>query len=94
MKKQRDIVARILFVLLMLIITLLITSFARIMNANNPNVYKEHVVMPGETIWEIAAKYKVPGEDTRKAVWEIRHINGIDCVIRVGDVIKVKDVVN
>jgi len=52
----------------------------------------EHVVEPGNTLWEIARKYR-PGEDPRKVIYEIMLENGMDDTrIWPGDVLLVPGV--
>lgn len=55
-------------------------------------IYVEHVVSGGETLWDIAVMHR-PDADPREIVWEIREINGITPLVRVGDVVRVPVVV-
>lgn len=56
--------------------------------------YKEHIVKPNETLWQIAEQYH-PNEDTRKVVYEIREANAdetgekLDPKILPGQVVRV-----
>jgi len=38
----------------------------------------EHLVVTGETLWEIAAEYTPAGEDVRDTVFDIRRANGLE----------------
>lgn len=51
-------------------------------------VYVEHVVSGGETLWDIAVMYRSDA-DPRAVVWEMRQVNGITPLVRVGDVVLV-----
>ena len=57
-------------------------------NANNQDIYIEHTVEPGETLWQIAQHYR-PDVDPRQVVWEIRQVNDIGAVIYPGQVVRV-----
>ncbi len=49
-----------------------------------------HVVVPGDTLWDIAAAATPAGEDVRRTVHEIRTRNGMaGSVIHPGDVLEV-----
>lgn len=50
----------------------------------------EHEVRPGDTLWDIAALYGDPGDDTRELIQDIKVLNGLDTsVIVVGQVLTV-----
>ena len=50
----------------------------------------EHVVVTGDTLWDIAAAYTPAGEDVRHTVVDIRDANGLeDSVIYPGQVLQV-----
>jgi nucleoid-associated protein YgaU len=51
-------------------------------------VYVEHVVSGGETLWDIAVMHR-PDADPRAVVWEIRQVNDIGAVIYPGQVVRV-----
>lgn len=51
----------------------------------------EYVVSEGDTLWEIAEEIYGSNADIRKAVEEIRNINGCGGEIFPGDVIKVPE---
>ncbi|MFQ5948473.1 MAG: LysM peptidoglycan-binding domain-containing protein [Acidimicrobiia bacterium] len=47
-------------------------------------------VLPGDTLWEIAADRTGSGDDIRGTVFEIRRLNGLDgSLIRPGQVLRV-----
>ena len=37
-----------------------------------------HLVVSGDTLWEIAAAHTAPGEDVRRMVFEIKQHNGLE----------------
>ena len=50
----------------------------------------EHLVVTGDTLWDIAAVYTPAGEDVRHTVADIRAANGLeDSVIYPGQVLLV-----
>lgn len=50
----------------------------------------DHVVAPGETVWEIASSNAEPGADVRRLVRDIARLNGLDDgVIHPGQVLQV-----
>lgn len=50
----------------------------------------EHLVVTGDTLWDIAAAYTAPGEDVRHTVSDIRRANGLeDSLIYPGQVLEV-----
>jgi hypothetical protein len=47
--------------------------------------YREIVVQPGDTLWDLARENSLAGADLRRAVYEIRTLNGLaDAEIRPG----------
>lgn len=50
----------------------------------------EHLVVAGDTLWEIAAVHTPSGEDVRRTVSDIRRINGLEgSIIYPGQVLQV-----
>ncbi len=49
--------------------------FSTRVQADEPLVLTEQVVMQGDTLWDIAAAISEPGEDIRATMSEIRQIN-------------------
>ena len=50
----------------------------------------EHLVVTGDTLWDIAATYTPAGEDVRHTVLDIRRANGLqDSVIFPGQVLEI-----
>ncbi len=46
----------------------------------------EHRVIPGDTLWDIAAVYTPPGDDIRDTIYDIKLANSLESsVIVVGD---------
>ena len=57
-------------------------------NANNKQVYIEHTVESGQTLWDIAVMYRSDA-DPRQVVYEIEKANGCSALIRPGQVLLV-----
>lgn len=73
------ILAVMVFIYLLGVITGL-TVFASVTDASSTETvieYREVVVQPGETLWQIAAR-EFPGKHTGEMVWNIREINQVD----------------
>lgn len=51
----------------------------------------EYTVSEGDTLWEIAEDVYGSDTDTRKAVYEIRKVNGCTGEIYPGDVLKIPE---
>lgn len=50
----------------------------------------EHLVISGDTLWDIAAAHTAPGEDVRHTVADIRRANGLQgSLIYPGQVLQV-----
>ena len=50
----------------------------------------EHLVVTGDTLWDIATAYTPPGEDVRRTVASIRQANGLEgSLIYPGQVLQV-----
>jgi len=75
-------------VLLLLTCTGVVSAFA----ASNDSVHKTPmetvVVLPGDTLWEIAAEHKPHGKDIRRYIESIKRVNGMHVSsIKAGDVL-------
>ncbi|NMA23962.1 MAG: LysM peptidoglycan-binding domain-containing protein [Spirochaetales bacterium] len=57
-------------------------------SANNEQVYIEHTVESGQTLWDIAVMYRSDA-DPRQVIYEIKQASGCDSVIKPGQVIKI-----
>lgn len=57
-------------------------------SANNEQVYIEHVVEPGETIYSISRMYR-DDQDWRKTAYEIQQASDCTALIRPGQVLLV-----
>ena len=57
-------------------------------NANNQDIYIEHTVEAGETLWQIAQHYR-PDVDPRQVVCQIKKASGCSALIRPGQVLLV-----
>ena len=73
--------------LVILAITPLAISFAFTDSTTYTTVY----VKPGDTVWQIAAKYTTGKDDVREVIYEIRKINKLDnnASVYPGQVLKV-----
>lgn len=57
-------------------------------NSATNQLYIEHVVSSGETLWDIARRYRSDA-DPREIVWEIREASGCTALVKVGQVVLV-----
>ena len=89
-KMPRWIMAIILLVLLYALLQIFIPTIFGNVEAGEAGseVYVEHVVSGGETLWDIAVMHR-PDADPRAVVWEIRQVNDIGAVIYPGQVVRV-----
>ena len=80
-------------VLLTAIVLLLVLLLANAVGASvsdDATVHSTYQVVGGDTLWDIASEYTVPGEDVRRVVFEIRRLNDLDgSVIIPGQVLRV-----
>ncbi|HLR20408.1 MAG TPA: LysM peptidoglycan-binding domain-containing protein [Tissierellaceae bacterium] len=88
-----------LFITSLLIIILIIsTSFISSLKAHGMVLkenYKEYTVYPGDTLWNIALKYKPNNYDVRDMVYEIRDFNDMNTFyITPGEILKVPVIEN
>ena len=74
-------------VVLALAYTILNSIIPRV-SANNEQVYIEHTVESGQTLWDIAVMYRSDA-DPRQVIYEIKKASGCDSVIKPGQVIKI-----
>ncbi|MBU1227409.1 MAG: LysM peptidoglycan-binding domain-containing protein [Actinobacteria bacterium] len=57
---------------------------------DGPVEYGTHLVVAGDTLWDIAADSTTPGEDVRRVVFEIQRLNDLEgSVILPGQVLRV-----
>ncbi|WP_371370986.1 LysM peptidoglycan-binding domain-containing protein [Sporomusa aerivorans] len=84
---MRKIILVVSLVLTILAITPLAISRAFVDNTTYETVY----VKPGDTVWQIAAKYTTDKDDIRELIYEIRQINKLDNNAKVysGQILKV-----
>ena len=80
---------RIIMAILVLVLayTILNSIIPRV-SANNEQVYIEHTVEPGETIYSISRMYR-DDQDWRKTAYEIQQASGCTALIRPGQVLLV-----
>ncbi len=63
----------ILFIALMTAFLLLSSR----VQAEQPEVYVEHVVTAGDTLWNISASAVKPGQDVREMIQSVRRVNDL-----------------
>ena len=80
-------------VLLTAIVLLLVLLLANAVGATAPDdtvAYEIHQVVDGDTLWDIAGEHTAVGEDVRRVVFEIQHLNDLSgSVIFPGQVLRV-----
>ena len=55
-----------------------------------PSATRTHLVVTGDTLWDIADAHTLPGDDVRRTVYEIRRHNALDgSVIVPGQVLQI-----
>nr|WP_300004513.1 LysM peptidoglycan-binding domain-containing protein [Tissierella sp.] len=65
-------------------------SFGSAQNIFSEMKYKEIYILPGDTVWDIALKYKSNKSDVRDVVAEIKNFNQLESLeIKPGDRIKI-----
>ncbi|WP_425060955.1 Cell division suppressor protein YneA [Sporomusa carbonis] len=74
---------RITLIISLVLILLAITPLAISLAFVDTNTYETVYVKPGDTVWQIAAKYATDKDDVREIVFEIRKINKLDNNARV-----------
>ena len=57
-------------------------------SANNQDIYIEHTVEPGETLYAVSRMYR-PDQDWRKTAYKIQQASGCTALIRPGQVLLV-----
>ncbi|MNI43749.1 Cell division suppressor protein YneA [compost metagenome] len=71
----------------------MVTAFASNGHDKEHASYETVIVMPGDTLWEIAVNHKPNGKDTRDYIDEIKRINGMTVSsIRAGDTLLVPEI--
>lgn len=83
-------------VLLTAIVVLMILLLANAVGASGseatdgPVEHGSHLVVAGDTLWDIAAEHTTPGEDVRRVVFEIQRLNDLEgSMIHPGQVLRV-----
>ncbi|MEN6413101.1 MAG: LysM domain-containing protein [Veillonellales bacterium] len=69
---------KITLVLSLVLVVLTVTPLAISRAFVDTTTYETVYVNPGDTVWQIAAKYTTPKDDIREVVFEIRRINKLD----------------
>ncbi|TWH51752.1 LysM domain-containing protein [Sporomusa sp. KB1] len=67
-----------ILVLSLVLVILALTPLAISRAFVEPTIYETIYVKPGDTVWQIAAKYMTDKDDVREVVFEIRRINKLD----------------
>ncbi|MNC62127.1 Cell division suppressor protein YneA [compost metagenome] len=77
--RRRGSLIKIIALVLFLTVTTtgMVTAFASNGNERSHTSYETVIVMPGDTLWEIAVNHKPNGEDTRVYIDEIKRVNGM-----------------
>ena len=78
----------IMAILVLVLVCAVMQHFMPTTNANNEQVYIEHTVESGQTLWDIAVMYRSDA-DPRQVIYEIKQASGCDSVIKPGQVIKI-----
>ena len=78
----------IMAILTLVLVYSLIQAFIPRVLANNEQVYIEHTVESGQTLWDIAVMYRSDA-DPRQVIYEIEKANGCSALIRPGQVLLV-----
>lgn len=92
---KRKVVNKKKFIKSILVILFILITFILIISSNfkNKEVIStecDYVVSKGETLWNIAAKYKQDNQDIRDYIYQIRKINNMEtATIYEGQAIKV-----
>ena len=78
----------IMAILTLVLVYSLIQAFIPRVLANNEQVYIEHTVESGQTLWDIAVMYRSDA-DPRQVIYEIKKASGCSALIRPGQVLLV-----
>lgn len=78
----------IMAILVLVLVYSLIQAFIPRVLANNEQVYIEHTVESGQTLWDIAVMYRSDA-DPRQVIYEIKQASECDSVIMPGQIINV-----
>ena len=78
----------IMAILVLVLVCAVMQAFIPRILANNEQVYIEHTVESGQTLWDIAVMYRSDA-DPRQVIYEIKKASGCDSVIYPGQVVRV-----
>ncbi|MNZ86305.1 Cell division suppressor protein YneA [compost metagenome] len=82
-----------LFLFITITTTGMVTAFASNGNDDVNTSYETVIVMPGDTLWEIAVNHKPKGRDTRVYIEEIKRFNGMTVSsIQAGDSLRLPEI--
>ena len=82
--------ALVLTTAILVAILLLATAVSSALVVGGHEAYDEHLVVTGDTLWDIAAAYTPAGEDVRTTIFNIREANDLDTsVIIPGQVLRI-----
>jgi LysM repeat protein len=94
--KRYRIVSKFRFSMFIIVVAAIVTLGVYLINAEGvfgeqPRNYERVDVMPGDTVWRIAAEHISEGEDIRRLVREIREINDLDSEVTIyaGQILRV-----
>ncbi len=75
-------------IVVLILVYAVMQHFMPTASTNNQDIYIEHTVEPGETLWQIAQHYR-PDVDPRQVVCQIKKASGCSALIRPGQVLLV-----
>ena len=82
--------AVVLTTVILVAVLLLATAVSADLVAGEYETYEAHLVVTGDTLWEIAEAYTPAGEDVRTTIFNIREANDLDgSVILPGQVLRI-----
>lgn len=86
--RQRQVLVRgsVVITTVAILVTLLLASGVGAVTDRSPEPVEVRIVLPGDTLWEIAAEVGGSQADVRRVVEDIRRLNDLEgSLIRPGD---------
>ena len=82
--------ALVLTTVILVAVLLLATAVSSALVAGGAEAYEEHLVVTGDTLWDIAEAYTPAGEDVRTTIFNIREANDLDTAMIIpGQVLRI-----